>query len=164
MKKLNTLFVTFTIILMIGSSIISAQGKLGIVGKLFTQQEAKVLFGKVIGSVDISADQLKAALANAKEYVLITVKNNNVVLRNEKRKTISEENELLDDNDVLYTFSKSQVEKLLAGALPRKANGLSVSASTAPVVTVEVRTSVLTLTAGDTTLEFALPCPPVCPD
>ncbi len=49
MKKLKVLAVFFALILMIGSSVVSAQGKLGVVGKLFTKQEANVLFGKVIG-------------------------------------------------------------------------------------------------------------------
>jgi len=149
---------------MIGSSIVSAQGKLGVVGKLFTKQEANVLFGKVIGSMNLSVTQLKNALANTKDYVLITVKNNTVVLRDESRRSISEENEYLDDKDVLYIFSKSQVENLLGSALLKTTtSSLSVSASTDPVITVEVRASVLTLTSGETTLEMSYPCPPMCP-
>ena len=164
MKKLKLLITFFAVILMIGSSTVSAQGKLGVVGKLFTKQEANVLFGKVIGSMNISVTQLKNALANTKDYILVSVKNNTVVLRDENRRSISEENEYLDDKDVLYIFSKSQVENLLGSALLKTTSSLSVSASTDPVITVEVRASVLTLTAGETTLEYALPCPPVCSD
>jgi len=162
MKKLKGLTVSLVLILMIGSSIVSAQGKLGVVGKLFTKQEANVLFGKVIGSMNLSVSELKNALSNTKDYVLISVKNNTVVLRDERRKSISEENEYLDDKDVLYIFSKSQIENLLGNALLKTTSSLSVSASTDPIVTVEIRASVLTLTAGETTLEYALPCPPVC--
>ncbi len=162
MKKLKGLTVSLVLILMIGSSIVSAQGKLGVVGKLFTKQEANVLFGKVIGSMNLSVSELKNALSNTKDYVLISVKNNTVVLRDERRKSISEENEYLDDKDVLYIFSKSQIENLLGSALLKTTSSLSVSASTDPIVTVEIRASVLTLTAGETTLEYALPCPPVC--
>ncbi len=164
MKKLKVLFTVFTILLIVGSSVVSAQGKLGEVGKFFTQQEAKVLFGKVIGSIDIDANTLKDALKNAKDYVLFTIKNNRVIIRDERRKSISEENEFLDDNDRLYVFSKSQVEKLLANAQPRKSKGFTAMATTNPVVTFEVRASVLTLNAGATILELSLPCPPVCPD
>ena len=162
MKKLKAIFTFFTIILIIGSSVSSAQGKLGTVGKLFNQQEAKVLFGKVIGSLEISASELKNALANAQDYVLISIKNNKVIIRDERKRSLSSENELLNDNDQLYIFSKSQVEQLLVNAKPRKTNSLSLAASTNPVVTVERRASVLTLTAGETTLEFAMVCPPMC--
>ncbi len=162
MKKLKVLVFFFALILMIGSSIVSAQGKLGVVGKLFTKQEANVLFGKVIGSMNLSVSELKNALSNTKDYVLISVKNNTVILRDERRKSISEENEYLDDKDVLYIFSKSQIENLLGNTLLKTTSSLSVSASTDSIVTVEIRASVLTLTAGDTTLEFALPCPPMC--
>lgn len=164
MKKLKAIITFFTIILMIGSSTVSAQGKLGVVGKLFTQQEAKVLFGKVIGSIDIPAKDLQNALANAKDYVLISIKNNRVIIRDERKRALSSENISLNDKDVLYIFSKSQVEKFLANAKPRKTNSLSAAASTNPVVTVERRASVLTLTAGETTLEMAIPCPPMCWD
>ena len=162
MKKLKAIFTFFTIILIIGSSVSSAQGKLGTVGKLFNQQEAKVLFGKVIGSLEISASELKNALANAQDYVLISIKNNKVIIRDERKRSLSSENELLNDNDQLYIFSKNQVEQLLGNAKPRKTNSLSVAASTNPVVTVERRASVLTLTAGETVLEMALVCPPIC--
>lgn len=164
MKKLKVLITFLAIILMFGSSTVSAQGKLGVVGKLFTQQEANVLFGKVIGSIDIPAKDLQEALKNAKDYVLFTIKNNRVIIRDERRRPISEENEYLEDNDKLYIFSKSQVEKLLGNARPRKTNSLSVTASATPVVTVEVRASVLSLTTGDATLEMVLSCPPICPD
>lgn len=164
MKKLKVLFTVFTIILMVGSSVVSAQGKLGVVGKLMPEHEAKVLFGKVIGSIDIPAQDLRDALKNDKEYVLFTIKNNRVVIRDEKKKSLSEENEYLDDNDVLYVFSKSQVEQLLNFAKPRKSKGFTAMATTDPVVTFEVRASVLTLTAGATTLEMSALCPPICPD
>ena len=79
-----------------------------------------------------------------------------------RRRSLSKENEYLNDKDVLYIFSKSMVEKLLANAKPKKTIGLTTMASAEPVVTVERRASVLSLTAGETTLEYALPCPPVC--
>jgi len=162
MKKFKAIITFFTIVLIIGSSVVSAQGKFGVVGKLFTQQEAKVLFGKVIGSMEISANELKNALSNAKDYVLFTIKNNRVIIRDERKRSLSSENELLNDNDQLYIFSKSQVEQLLSNAKPRKTNSLSVAASTVPIVTVEIRASVLTLTAGETTLELSMACPPMC--
>jgi hypothetical protein len=162
MKKLKLLITFFTIILIVSSSVASAQGKLGLVGKLFSQQDAKVLFGKVIGSMEINASELKKACANAKDYVLISIKNNRVIIRDERKRSLSLENESLNDKDVLYIFSKNQVEQLLGYAKPRISTSLGVAASGDPVVTVERRASVLTLKAGENVLEMALPCPPIC--
>ena len=163
---------------MIGSSTVSAQGegKLGVVGKFFTSQEADVLFGKVISSISIKANDLRKTLAKTNHYVLFAIKNNRVIIRDENRNRLSDENEQLDKNETMYIFSKSQVLKLLNSANNTKIDD-SVQSITAGEVFVEIRLEVLTLTAtntsrgnsvqasaGATTLEFALPCPPICPD
>lgn len=165
MKKLKPLITFFTIILMIGSSTVSAQGegKLGVVGKFFTSQEANVLFGKVISSISIKANDLRKTLAKANHYVLFAIKNNRIVIRDEMKNRLSDENEKLDQNETMYIFSKSQVLKLLDSANNTKIDD-SVQSITAGEVFVEIRPGVLTLTAGSTTLEYALPCPPVCPE
>ncbi len=161
MKTFKALITLFTIILMIGSSTVSAQGegKLGVVGKFITAQEADVLFGIVISSISINANDLRKTLAKANHYVLFAIKNNRVIIRDENRNRLSDENEQLDKNETMYIFSKSQVLKLLNSAN----------------IFVEIRKDVLTLTAAnksrgnsvqasadDITLEFALPCPPIC--
>lgn len=163
MKKLKPLITFFTIILMIGSSTVSAQGKLGEVGKFFTKQEAKVLFGKVNVSLSIKASDLRNALEGAKDYVLFTIKNNRIVIRDEMKNRLSDENESLDKNETMYIFSKSQVLKLLDSANNTKIDD-SVQSITAGEVFVEIRPGVLTLTAGSTTLEMSLVCPPICLD
>lgn len=155
---------------MISSSTVSAQGegKLGVVGKFFTSQEANVLFGKVIISIPIKANDLRKALVKANHYVLFAIKNNHIVIGDENRNPLSDENEQLDKNETMYIFSKSQVLKLLNSANNTK---------TDTNIFVEIRPEVLTLTATNTsrgnsvqasaddiTLEFALPCPPICPD
>lgn len=160
MNKLKASFVFLIIMLMIGLSAVSAQnGKLGLVGKFFTQQEAKVLFGKVNKSLSIKAIDLRNALDGAKDYVLITLKNR-IVIRDENGNRLSDENEQLGKNETLYIFSKSQVLKLINSPKNAKINN-SVQAAAGDVF-VELRESTLTLTAGETTLEYALPCPPVC--
>lgn len=168
MKKQKLLLVPLILVLLIGSSVISAQGKLGEVGKFFTSQEANVLFGKVISSFSIKANDLRKALDKANDYVLFAIKNNRVVIRDENRNRLSDENEQLDKNETMYIFSKSLVQKLLNSASNTK---------TDVNIFVEIRPEVLTLTAtnafrgnsvqgsaGDTTLEMAIVCPPICPD
>lgn len=154
------------------ASISNAQGKLGVVGKLFDKNEANVLYGKVIGSLSISVADLEAALEKGKDYILITVKNNQVVIRNEKRNFLSRERVDMPNDEKMYIFSKNMIQNLLKAKKPVKqgkstvgTNALSAAATTASdLVTVEVRASVMTLSYSDATLEMALPCPPICPE
>ena len=154
------------------ASISNAQGKLGVVGKMFDRNEANVLYGKVIGSLSISVADLEAALEKGKDYILITVKNNQVVIRNEKRDFLSRERVDMPNDEKMYIFSKSMIQNLLKTQKPIKhgkstvgTNALSTTATTASdLVAVEVRASVMTLSYSDATLEMALPCPPICPE
>lgn len=136
----------------------SANGKLGIVGKLFDSKEADTIFGKVLKSLTISVDDLNAALDKGNNYILITIKNNQVVLRNESKQYLSNERVELGKNETLYIYSKSMIKELLKA----KKSSLNLAKSTAAEVAVELRDGVLTLSYSDATLEFALPCPPTC--
>lgn len=136
----------------------SANGKLGIVGKLFDSKEADTIFGKVTESLTISVDDLNAALDKGNNYILITMKNKQVVLRNESKQYLSNERVELGKNETLYIYSKSMIKELLKA----KKSSLSLAKSTAAEVAVELRDGVLTLTYADATLELALPCPPTC--
>ena len=152
------------------ASISNAQGKLGVVGKMFDRNEANVLYGKVIGSLSISVADLQAALEKGKDYILITVKNNQVVIRNEKRDFLSRERVDMPNDEKMYIFSKSMIQNLLKTQKPIKhgkstvgTNALSTTATTASdLVAVEVRASVMTLSYSDATLEMGLTCPPFC--
>jgi len=150
MKKLSLFcFLFFLFVVMTANSAV-AQEKLGVIGKKFTTEEAKVLFGKIVGTVKISKAELKEALANAKEYVFIAVKNNRAHVLNEKKESLIAKSKLsLAKEEKAYMFSKSVVEEF-------------VNTSTADVFTVELRASVLSVSDGFTTLEEALPCPPTC--
>jgi len=167
MRKIITSLTIVTLILIFFSSVSNAQGKLGVVGKQFSKKEANILFGKVIGSIDVDAKVLQAALDKANDYVLFTIKHNQVIIRNEKRQPLSNENENLGNNEIMYVFSKSEVEKLLQSATPKAGvTSLSSVTSTASVsvVTFEVRASVLTLSTNTETLELSVGCPPFCGD
>lgn len=162
MKKLKLLTVPLIVVLLLGVSSLQAQGKFGEVGKLFTKQEAKVTFGKVIGTLTIKAQDLRKALEGAKDYVFFTIKNNRIVIRDENKNRLTEEDEWLDKGEPLYMFSKTMIMKLLQNGYEKADN--SVQSTKAQVVYVEIRPEVLTLTAGDTTLELSLICPPICPN
>lgn len=133
-------------------------GKLGLVGKIFSKNEADILFGKVKNSLTISVDELNAAIDKGNQYILFTLKDGKIVIRNEKKQHLSNERVNLKQDETLYIYSKSMVKELLKA----KRSSLSLAKSTAAAVAVELRDGVLTLTYGDATLEQATVCPPFC--
>ena len=126
-----------------------AQGKLGFVGKIFDKKEANILFGDVKSSFELKPNVLKLALLNAKDYVLIAVRNGRISFANEKKQVLAGDLQPIGTTETVYIFSKDKVAEFvsLIGSSP---------------ILVEVRSSTLTITAADHTLEFALPCPPMC--
>jgi len=145
-------------------------GRLGPIGKFFDRNEANVLFGGVINSLTISVADLNAALEKGKDYILIAVKDNQVVIRDEKRGFLSRERVGMGKDEIMYKFSKSMIQNLIQKQVKQSkstvgTNALSTNATTASdLVTVEVRASVISLSYGDATLEMAIPCPPFCAD
>lgn len=133
-------------------------GKLGLVGKIFSKNEADILFGKVKTSLTISVDELNAAIDKGKDYILLTVKDNQIVIRDEKKAYLSNERVNLGQDEPLYIYSKSMIKKLLIA----KKSSLSLAKSTAASVSVELRPGVLTLSYSDATLEMSADCPPFC--
>ncbi len=133
-------------------------GKLGIVGKIFSKNEADILFGKVKSSLTISVDELNAAIAKGNQYILFTIKDGQVVIRNERRQHLSSERVSLMQDEILYIYSKSMVKDLLKA----KKSSLSLAKSTAEAVAVEARDGVLTLSYNALTLEQSTVCPPFC--
>ena len=139
---------------------ITPHAKFGVIGKLFNRDEANTLFGKVTTSASISTADLKSALSRGTNYILFTIKNGQVVIRDEKKQYLSFDRYSIGKDEQMYMFSKSAILQLLS---TRNAT-ISLSKSADDNVAVELRAGVLTLTYGVETLEFAMPCPPICPD
>jgi len=145
----KTFGITLTLVLLI-SATSNAQGRMGFVGKIFDKKEAKTLFGEVKKSFELKPNILKKALLQAKDYVLIVVKNGRISIANEKKQVLAGEVQAISGIETTsYAFSKDKVAEFIS---------LIGSSS----IAVEERASTTTLTAADYTLEFALPCPPVC--
>ncbi|MCL4550512.1 MAG: hypothetical protein M1495_18325 [Bacteroidetes bacterium] len=169
MKRLFTL-ATAALLFFSVTSLTNAQGKHGEIGKVFGKQEANVLFGKVIGSVQIKVSDLQKAIDRGGDYIYFMVKHSQLVVANERRESLRDDGEQIGKDEVMYVFSKSEVKKLLQAGVSsgskefdKKGTAASVAASTATdVVTAEVRASVLTLSYGDATLEMSTACPPAC--
>ena len=157
------------ILLLFASTVlVNAQGKLGLVGKIFNKKEANVLFGKVIGSVQIKVSDLNQAIAQANDYIFFTVKNGQAVVTNEKRKPLTQDSfsAVLKADEPMILFSKSVLQDFLqktglSGTQPNVSSA-GVTTASAGVITVEVRAGVTTFTSGDYTLEMAMMCPPIC--
>ena len=167
MKKICTAVFLFSFILIFASSI-TAQGRFGKIGKVFSKTEANVLFGRVLNSVQINVDQLREAVKNAGDYIYITVKNNQPVITNSRRQKLIRNFFMpgVSPDEKMMVFSKSAVQNLLDNINSSQSdlNGKynrSTNASTA--VSIETRGETTTLTAGAYTLEWALACPPNCP-
>lgn len=170
MKKLLTL-ITAAFLFFSVTSLTNAQGKNGVIGKIFGKQEANVLFGKVIGSVQIKVSDLQKALDRGGDYIYFMIKHSQLIVANEKRESLRDDGEQVGEDEVMYIFSKSEIQKLLqAGASANsmgtdavKGSKTSVTAAAATgVVTGEVRSSVITLSYGSETLEMSTACPPAC--
>jgi hypothetical protein len=166
MKKLLHLMGFMVLLVMIAVSVSNAQGKLGVVGKIFSKPEAKTLFGKVIGSITIDKKELQQALSKAGDYVLLAVTNNRLVVCNEKKQLLNGSSYVLDKNQQMYVFSTSMVQKLLQPKVAAKTLDVSSAAlsTSSSAISVEVRAGVLTLSSETETLEFSMICPPICFD
>lgn len=148
MKK-GVFILVILILTALATSNFFAQGRLGKVGKLFTQTEAKILFGKVIGSVELDVEDLKNSLNNVTNYILFTIKSNIPIVADEKNNILSKVKVFLDLAEIKFLFSKDVVNEFLSKVKTK-------------TIKVERRATVLSLSSSDLVLEGAFPCPPVC--
>jgi rRNA pseudouridine-1189 N-methylase Emg1 (Nep1/Mra1 family) len=148
MKNLVKSFLIIAAMLVIYSSS-AAQGKLGVVGKIFPHGQADALFGKVTQSVQISTDELKSVIAKAKDYVFLTIKNNRAVVTNEKRESLIGNRVIPTQDEIMHYLSKSKLTELLKG-----------TSSTS--VSIELRGTTLTVSTMESTMDMMGACPPVC--
>ncbi len=147
-----------------------AQGQMGEVGKLFKKDEADKLFGKPKQALQINPKLLQKVLLKAKDYVLFTIKDGKILVLDEKKQSLTDDKEKLNRLETAYIFSKSKVLELINAAFGNnsvqmnnpKEKAIEILNSTAEPIYVEERNSTLTLSAGNSTLEFSTVCPPVC--
>lgn len=145
MRKLLPLIVLITLVSTTG---ISAQSKNLTIGKIFTKQQANELYGPVLTSVQISKEELRAAIAKAKNYVLFAIKDGKAFIMDERKVSLRGDLSFLSYNEKANVFSKSVVERFLN--------------SSAATLTLEQRTTVFTVSSENSTLEYASVCPPWC--
>jgi hypothetical protein len=171
MKKLFSFFILFSFILFISSASVNAQGKYGVVGKSFTKAEANILFGKVMGSIQVAKSDIEKAIEKAGDYVLFAIKDSRVYVLDEKKFSLTEKDFSLGKEEVAYMFSKEVVKGFLDRTngkyvtfelrynSPKVKDPKSGQYSTSAVQAGEI---IFTLSGESETLEMALPCPPFC--
>jgi len=149
MRNLFRKFLFISALMLIYSTV-AAQGKYGVIGKIYPNQQSDDLFGKVTRSVQINAEELKNALEKTNDYVLFTIKDTNAVATNEKRESIIKNGIVPTDVEPMHFISKILISEILQNT---KSNSVSL----------EFRETVFTISTLESTIEFSGMCPPLCP-
>ncbi|MFH1197235.1 MAG: hypothetical protein V1720_16170 [bacterium] len=164
MFKSKTVFLTLTVFLLLTCGSMFAQGELGVVGKIFTNEEIDQLYGPVLESISIDSQELLTIVDKAENYAMFTIKNNQIIITNEYRELISPykifyagmdrqlgvpNRNVIEDSDPLNLYSKSMVKKV-------------VELGNQSITKVERRAKKVTITNGLCTLEMSTICPPYC--
>lgn len=142
---------------MLTCSLLPAQLKLGRVGKVFTQNEAKTLFGDPVISYDLSVAEINTKLATAKDYVLFTVRYKRAEVTDDLREISTKRPEIRSGKETFFIYSKEVVQEFL-----NKINSKGLGKTTGVITASITSTGVFTLTAGADVLEMNWTCPPFC--
>jgi len=119
------------------------------VGKIFDRNEADKLYGPVLEKVVINVDELKTLLLSTSDKVMFRLENNKYTILGDRRNLLYYSDKFVESNQVFHMYSKSKVLELI-----KKGNEKTIA--------LEKRKGVFSISAGNYTLEAALPCPPFC--
>lgn len=150
MKKL---WIPFTAVLFVFSTVIFAQTSTstGVIGKLYTKDQANQIYGPVLQSISINTSSLKAMTARTPKYIMFNILNGQLYILNSDRTVMSGAMTNLSASQPMRLFSTSIVNQL-------------VQQGNSSNTTIELRAdNIITITNGDVTLEQAVLCPPACP-
>lgn len=150
MQKQKYFFIIAILLCMGWISSITAQGKMGKIGKIFSKEEATILFGNVKESYEISKAELRKYMLKSGYYLLVQVKNKKFIFANERKRRLDADVQVAQ-MDPMNIFSTEALTELL-------------QLSNSEVVSVESRGDIVTFSSGAYTLEFSTLCPPICFD
>jgi len=119
-------------------------------GKLYSKDQANVLFGTVSSSVQVNNAHIQSAINKTKNVLMFKIINGIVYILDNKRNVLYPVENSVSSSEPFHMFSVSIINELLE----KGKNTLS---------TVEIRGDVLSITNGNFTLEFSTLCPPFCP-
>lgn len=118
-------------------------------GKIISINEAEAEFGKVIENFALPTKDVLSFLNSDGDNLMFLLNENNLYVLNEVRKLVYSTSDYSENNEVFHVYSKSEIAELLELGK----DGMTI---------FENRTSVFSITNGNFTLEYSLPCPPYC--
>ena len=119
-------------------------------GKIFTNEEADNMFGKVLQSRPIPTQLVQELLNQTNNYIMFRIENNRVIVLDNKRNVLFPEGVLINSQDVFTVYAVQVLTELL-------------NLGNSSEVKVEKRSEVLSITSGGYTMEVGVFCPPFCP-
>ena len=123
-------------------------------GVIFTKQQADQDYGLPLESIPIPAETFRLLLNQTSNYIMFRIENGNLfVLDNNRNLIYPQIDSNIQPTDECIVYSLSVIDQLLGSSgIP----GINVN--------VERRSSVLSVTYGDKTMETGANCPPYCPE
>jgi len=118
-------------------------------GKIFTNEEADNMFGKVLQSRPIPTQLVWELLNRTNNYIMFRIENNKVIVLDNKRNVLFPEGVLINSQDVFTVYDVQVLTELL-------------TLGNSTEVKVEQRSEVLSITSGGFTMEVGAFCPPFC--
>ena len=141
--KIFPLFVSFIVLVSFLNSFAQTYGE------IFTVSEANQNYGSVLKSISISRTTLENLLNECNNYIMFRIVNNRVFVLDHSRRVLRPENRSINSRAVFTMYSVSVVQDLLS-----QGGGSDTY--------IEQRSSVLTVTYGNYTMEVGTICPPFC--
>ena len=118
-------------------------------GKIFTNEEADNMFGKVLQSRPIPTQLVWELLNRTNNYIMFRIENNKVIVLDNKRNVLYPEGIIVNSQDVFTVYDVQVLAELL-------------NLGNSSEVNVEKRSEVLSITSGGFTMEVGAFCPPIC--
>ena len=147
MYKLSIFILSMLFIFCLASTSILSQTY----GEIFTSAEADQMFGPVLKSVTLPSSSLKELLNQTDKYIMFKVVEDEAFMLDNNRNLLHPMAKNINPSDVFTVFSVSVIYELLSSNRNAK-------------VFIEQRSSVLSISSGDLTMEVGALCPPFCPD
>lgn len=153
-RNTTVLFVTLLLVFSVETY---SQAKGQVVGKIISTSEANQLFGPPLKSFTFNAKMVLMLTKRSPEYIMFNIINDNVVVLDARRKVLHPDGLTVASQMQFHLFSTSKVLELLDLIGSNK-------------LTLQIRANnILTITGDELTeedgsvLEYALHCPPICP-
>jgi len=142
----NTFFLSMLLVIFLACA---SQSFSQTFGKIFTNEEADNMFGKVLQSRPIPTQLVQELLNRTNNYIMFRIENNKVIILDNKRNVLFPEGVLINSQDVFTVYAVQVLTELL-------------NLGNSSEVKVEKRSEVLSISSGGYTMEVGALCPPFC--